>query len=178
MYHSFKGLLSRAILTGLLFMSSEPVEAVSSHWSGYVIVLPTEITNLHKEVSHIMVTARGLDQNGDSVSLGVAFAPTGGDQNVIESISIDVDSLPDGNIFDAENIRIDIFPCFKSPWAVMSAAKLSLFDMNVETDATGQFSEGNNCSPANGIQPYSKIEGYSPLEFSVSDLSVVSNLSP
>jgi hypothetical protein len=162
MYHSIKGFLSGAILTGLLLLASEPVDA-----SGYTIVLPTEITNLHADVTHIMVTARGIHPDVGFVSLGVGFAAVDSDRNVNESISISMDSVPGSNLFAAESMMIGIYPCNAPPIPVNSPDRQVLYDSN-------QLSGGGNCTRANDLWPFSVIDGWNRshgFQFSISDLS-------
>ncbi len=179
MYHSFKGLLSGAILTGLLLLASEPVEA-----SGYEIVMPTEITNLHADVTHIMVTANGSSgapgQPAMQSAFGVGFAAVDSDRSVNESISISMDSEGGRNVFSTLIMYISINPCHTSPIMVDSdgnplAPPIALFFANMPLDeSTMQPLPGGNCHPANGAEPYSMIDGWVnnvTLQLPVSDLS-------
>ena len=188
MYHSFKGLLSGAILTGLLLLASEPVEA-----SGYEIVMPTEITNLHADVTHIMVTAIcRVDITGAMVGLGHGVAVVDGDRSVIGDVTISMDSVPGNSIFSAAEIWIGLSPCVGPP--IMNAPGIAipyttpqLLAINVpgiqvtinhvtHNPLAGPqtFPPGAGlCSEPNSVEPFSMIQGWNNYTFSfpVSDLS-------
>ena len=187
MYHSIKGFLSGAILTGLLLLASEPVDA-----SGYEIVMPTEITNIHADVTHILVTAIcRVDNSGPMVGLGHGVAVVDGDRSVIDDVTISVDSLFGNNIFSTAEISIGLYPCVSPPILTnqLSGSPFSTQDMlemyvtrivvtadHVTHDpaATVDYIPGQGiCSEPNSVQPYSMIQGWNNYSssFPVSDLS-------
>ena len=188
MYHSFKGLLSGAILTGLLLLASEPVDA-----SGYTIVLPTEITNLHADVTNIMVTAIcRVDITGPMVGLGHGVAVVDGDRSVIDDVTISVDSVFGNNIFSTAEIWIGLNPCagppivtdpvLGSPFSTQEVLEMNVPGIQVTVGhvthdpAAGpqNFPPGGGmCSEPNFVEPYSMILGWNnyTFNFPVSDLS-------
>ena len=161
MYHSFKGLLSGAILTGLLFMSSEPVEA-----SGYTIVVPTATTNLHEDVTHIMLKAV-VSEYPTAVGLGVGVAVVNNDTGVNESIHIEMESIEPYSIFFGDQVMISINPCNTAP--VITGANVIEFHNANLSGPTFTGSGDAPCAQANNGQPWTVMQsgGYS---FPVSDL--------
>lgn len=112
MYHSFKGLLSGAIFTGLLFLVSEPVDA-----TGYDIAMPIEITNLHEDVTHIVVCAISSSSMTIwmQVGLGCTIATVSSDRSVNETLTIPMENHLDKNMFDAVKFGINLYPCDNTP---------------------------------------------------------------